>query len=414
VRKKKKKELKSPLSPFTKGGQRGVNKIILVITLISTLCLFLWSSPSKAGEVIILEGMAAIISGNTVVARDKAIDDGLRKAVEQVVGTMVSSSTMSQNYEIIHDKIIARTTGYVENYSILSEREEGNIYKVKIKAEVGKANLMDDLRALGLLHDLKEKPKVMVLIDERISDAQSIMPWENVGQSESTIMEKLINAGFNVVDPQTVRANIKRDAALRIFEGDQRAAKAEGLKYAAQVVITGKAYARNAGTIAGTSMKSLKATLIARVIRTDTGNVISAKSETATQLHIDELQGGTLAIKQASEKIAGDLMNDIIRQWTIEAYGFQEITLMLSSLSYQQLSTIKGVLQKETQGVKSVHQKSFTGMVAELTLDYQGKSSNLADVLAVKKFTGFRLEPTNVTPNRVDVKLIPISAPAKK
>ena len=80
--------------------------------------------------------------------------------------------------------------------------------------------------------------------------------------------------------------------------------------------------------------------------------------------------------------------------------------MMFTGLSYNQLLTIKRVLEKETQGMKGVHQKSFIGNVAELTLDYGGKSSNIADELASRKFNGFRLEPTNVTPNRVDVKVI--------
>ena len=39
-------------------------------------------------------------------------------------------------------------------------------------------------------------------------------------------------------------------------------------------------------------------------------------------------------------------------------------------------------------------------------LDYGGKSSNIADELANRKFIGFRLEPLNVTPNRLDVKAV--------
>lgn len=39
-------------------------------------------------------------------------------------------------------------------------------------------------------------------------------------------------------------------------------------------------------------------------------------------------------------------------------------------------------------------------------LDYGGKSSNIADGLANRKFTGFRMEPTNVTPSRVDIRAV--------
>jgi hypothetical protein len=64
-------------------------------------------SISQAGELVLAEGQAAIIAGNTVIARDKAIDDALRKAVEQTVGAVVSSGTMSENFKVVHDRILA-------------------------------------------------------------------------------------------------------------------------------------------------------------------------------------------------------------------------------------------------------------------------------------------------------------------
>jgi len=379
--------------------------------LFCTLVISLWAlvSAAMAGEMITADGFAAIIGGNTVIARDKAVDDALRKAVEQAVGTMISSDSMTENYKVIHDKILARTSGYVEKYKILSEGPERDLYRVRVQAEIGNADLTSDLNALGLLHVMVEKPKVMVIIDEKMGGLYEATGSDAVGQAESTIMEKLINAGFNVVDAATVRSNISRDKALRILEGDNKAAAAEGLKYGAQVVISGKAFSKSAiSRIRGTNMQSIQATIQARVIRTDTAKVIASKSATGAQAHIDEMQGGALAIKEASEKLADELIEMIVKQWSGEVYGrSQEITVMINGLtSYQHLAAVKKILEKETQGVKAVHQRSFAGGVAELAIDYGGKSSNIADDLSNRKFRGFRLEPTNVTPHRIDVKAI--------
>ncbi|MBA4374223.1 MAG: hypothetical protein C0402_15335 [Thermodesulfovibrio sp.] len=376
---------------------------------ILAISFWIFVSAGMAGEMITADGFAAITGGNKVIARDKAVDDALRKAVEQAVGTMVSSDTMTESYKVIHDKILARTSGYVEKYKILSEGPEGDLYRVRVQAEIGRADLTSDLNALGLLHVMVEKPKVMVIIDEKIGGLYGTTGSESIGQAESTIIEKLINSGFNVVDADTVRANISRDKALRILEGDNKAAAAEGLKYGAQVVITGKAFSKNAITsIRGTNMQSIQATMQARVIRSDTAKVIASKSATGAQAHIDEMQGGALAIKEASEKIADELIEMIVKQWSGEVYGrSQEITVMINGLvSYRHLAAVKKILEKETQGVKAVHQRSFTGSVAELAIDYGGKSSNIADELSHRKFSGFRLEPTNVTPHRIDLKAI--------
>jgi hypothetical protein len=379
--------------------------------LLVLIFLFLWpqSGWTQQPEFVITEGVAAIVNKAVAPARDKAIDDALRKAVEQAVGTLVTSDTLTEQYKVISDKILAQTTGYVQRYKVLSEKAEGDLYRVKIQAEVGRANLMNDLRALGLLHALAEKPKVMVIMEEKVAGVFGTTAWEDVGQAESTIMQRLIAAGFTVVDPQTVKSNITRDQALRILEGDTQAAAAAGLQYGAQVVISGKAFSKNAGgRIQNTQLQSLQATLQARVIRSDDAKVISSRSEQGRQVHIDEVQGGALAIRDAAGRMADVMIADILALWRSEAYGrTKEITLVITGLvSYRHLTAIKQFLEKEMQGVRGINQRSFLGGAAELMLDYGGKSSNIADELANRKFTGFRMEPTNVTPSRVDVKAV--------
>ncbi len=385
-----------------------LNSVVACGILLLALHSLIFAAPTSA-EMITAEGVVAITGENMAIVREKAIDDALRRAVEQAVGTLISSDTMTNNFQVVHDKILAQTSGYVKSYQIIKEEGLGQEFRVTVMADVGRENLQRTLDALGLLHQLKEKPKVMVLIEEKVGGLYGTTAWENVGQAESTIMERLMAAGFNVVDPAQVRANIPRDKALRMLEGDQKAAAAAGIQYGAQVVITGRAFSKNAGAkLLGTQMQSIQATLQARVVRSDDGRVISSRSEQGTKAHIDEMQGGALAIKEASEKLSDTLTNDILGSWKKEVYGrSQEVTLVVSGLvSYRHLTAVKSFLESNLQGVKAVHQRSFTQGTAELMLDYGGRTSFVADELANKRFTGFRLEPTNVTPNRVDVQAI--------
>lgn len=385
-----------------------LNSVVACGILLLALLSLIFAPPASA-EMITAEGVVAITGENMAIVREKAIDDALRRAVEQAVGTLISSDTMTNNFQVVHDKILAQTSGYVKHYQIIKEERIGSEFRATVMADVGRENLQRTLDALGLLHQLKEKPKVMVLIEEKVGGLYGTTAWENVGQAESTIMERLMAAGFNVVDPATVRANIPRDKALRLLEGDQKAAAAAGIQYGAQVVITGRAFSKNAGAkLLGTQMQSIQATLQARVVRSDDGRVISSRSEQGTKAHIDEMQGGALALKEASEKLSDTLINDILGSWKKEVYGrSQEVTLVVSGLvSYRHLTAVKSFLESNLQGVKAVHQRSFTQGTAELMLDYGGKTSFVADELANKRFTGFRLEPTNVTPNRVDVQAI--------
>ncbi len=253
------------------------------------------------------------------------------------------------------------------------------------------------------------KPKVMVVMDEKVAGIFGTTGWETVGQSESTLAEKFLAAGFPVVDPQTVRKNVPREKALRLLEGDQKAAAVAGLQFGAQVVVTGKAISKNAwGKLLGTNMQTLQAVVQAQAVASDDGRVLATRSAQSSKAHIDELQGGVLAIQEASREVADGLIADLLPTVGREIAGrSQEITLIISGLvSYRHLNFVQSFLEREVQGVKSAQLRQFTQGTAEIALDYAGQSSRIAGELANRKFTGFRLEPTDVTPNRLEVRAV--------
>jgi hypothetical protein len=256
----------------------------------------------------------------------------------------------------------------------------------------------------------QEKPKVMVVIDEKVAGVFGTTGWETIGQAESTLASKLIAAGFQVVDSQTVRRNIPRDKALRLLEGDERAAALAGLQFGAQVVILGTAISKNVGgKLYGTNMQSLQATVQARALWSDDGRVIATKVAESSKAHLDEVQGGVLAIREATNEIAEAFTSALLAtSVNREAPGVpQQITLSITGLvSYRHLSFIQQFLQTSVQGVKTVQMRQFTQGTAELGLDYAGRTDMIAAQLANQAFTGFRLEPTSVTPNRLDVRAI--------
>lgn len=387
----------------------------ITITLLFFLCnhllLFLTANQCRAlaTMTVTAEGVAAVINNSQAAAREKAIDDGLRRCVEQAAGSIVTTETFSSGYRVLQDQVLTNASGYIRRYKIISERTEAQLYRVKIQAEVGKTNLMTDLKALGLLQILAGKPKIMFVIDEKVAGLFGTTAWETIGQTESTLSEEFINLGFTVVDPQIVKANITKQKALDLIAGNDQAAAAAGLQVGAQIVIVGKALSKNAGgKIFNSQLQSLQAVIQARVVRTDNAQVIGARSSRTSKAHLDEAQGGTIALESAAHQLATLLAQDITTKWRGETYGRnREISMHLSGLvSYRHLSFIRNFLVKEIEGVKAVHQRSFLAGVAELSLDYSGKSSHIADRLANHKFRGFRLEPVQVTLNKLVLNVI--------
>ncbi|MEJ2096483.1 MAG: hypothetical protein P8Y38_04940, partial [Deltaproteobacteria bacterium] len=57
------------------------------------------------------EGVGVIVDNNTAQAKDQAVQDALRLAVEQAAGIMVASETLVQNYEVLRDQIYSKSQG---------------------------------------------------------------------------------------------------------------------------------------------------------------------------------------------------------------------------------------------------------------------------------------------------------------
>ena len=119
-------------------------------------------------QVVNVEGYGNIFQGEKLIARDAAVKDALRNAVEQVVGTMISSQSKVENYQLISDVIYSKSQGFVQKYEIISEAPEGSTYHIKVKAFVSKSGVKDKLMALHLLMVQQNMPRVVVFLKQNI------------------------------------------------------------------------------------------------------------------------------------------------------------------------------------------------------------------------------------------------------
>ncbi len=94
-----------------------VNLILITLFLISQQP----AQETGSGEVTIVEavGDGSIVQGDLAKARDDAIENALRNAVEQTVGMLLSSETITKNFMTIDDRIYSRSTGYVQRLSLI-------------------------------------------------------------------------------------------------------------------------------------------------------------------------------------------------------------------------------------------------------------------------------------------------------
>jgi len=388
-------------------------KNIIVVTLVIGF-IFALEFKSKAQQqttqTVISKGVATIFGDDKGLARDQAIDDALRKAVEQTLGTFVQASTLVQNNMVVEDNILAWSDGYVRSHRIMSEGlADASTYEVTIEAEVELANLKNDWDSIQNLLNRMGNPRLMFMIEEQnIGQSTNRFDYLSVDMNitETTLLDKFIQNRFECVDPATVRQNIQQDQALAILQGDTQLASAIAKQLGAEVIITGKAFAKVATGINLGGMKSCQANVTARVIKADVATVIATGSQHAAYPHIDEVTGGTEAIKKATNKLADDLMTKIAQKWKDEFYRATTVKMIVHGVnSFDQINNFKNTLKFLIRGIKDVYTREMKESMVELDVKITGNADQLARELERKDLDRFQVKIVGLTMNKITLQL---------
>ena len=94
-------------------------------------------------QTVEAKGLASMKEG-TATAREQAIQNALRNAVQQAQGVMLSGSSGTFG-EALNSALSTKTHGYVRSYEIIDEDKKRGDYVVLIVAEVDTAPLLSDI-----------------------------------------------------------------------------------------------------------------------------------------------------------------------------------------------------------------------------------------------------------------------------
>ena len=132
---------------------------------------FVYPLDSSAGREIVktveTEGTCFISNDDITPARERAIDDSIKKAVQYVVGTLLSEDVVSEKSDVIDSNIYSKSKDYIQDYRILGESAEDGLYRVNIRAKLSLENIEHDLRMLGVMTDERQSEEhapMMVVI----------------------------------------------------------------------------------------------------------------------------------------------------------------------------------------------------------------------------------------------------------
>lgn len=353
-------------------------KPIRSILWIMFVCVLFSASLSFAQDeleykTVVADGVSALVPGKQIDrAYDEALLDAKRNAVNMGIGVLVNSETIVENYQLISDRILTKSAGYVRKFKVISRNREGDLYRVVISAEVALADLHSDLLAVQILKEEKGYPKLMLIGVEKTGDDP-----KNSVSAQTAIEEILIDKGFDLVDESQVELIKARDVALH--PDDLGAAAALGERFGAQIIVVFQALADYEGTsnAYGLPLNSYRGNLDARIIYTDTADLLGSVNGSDYASAEGKPVAVRLAFQRAARKTAPLIIEKILQDWQKHT---NKLELVVRGLSYSEMKKLKDQIQM-FRGVKSVAAPELLKGVAIFHIQADLLAENLADKL---------------------------------
>lgn len=161
--------------------------------------------------------------------------------------------------------------------------------------------------ALTLSFAQDKKTKIILLIAEQNIEGPQRAWWASeidLSTTEATLAKKLIEGGFEILEPSNLTKIIKQDRAFRMMNISQGSSVKLGNLSRANYVVLGKAIASSGGNVPHSSMRSCFANITAKLIRVKGGKVIAYLDAAGNSAHMDVITGGREALGNAGEDLA--------------------------------------------------------------------------------------------------------------
>ncbi len=364
---------------------------------------------SALAEWIVSEGSGSVENGDIAEAKETALHDAERNAIERAIGAMVESESLVENYVLIKDRIFTRVEGYVKKLQIIEEKCDKTQCKVKIKAEVGSRDLADDVAALVRVLPKMNYPTVAIAV--RLNGLnQELRPVEaDLSRiAEDTLIGLFKAKGFIVVEQESIQRERERQARLFKAAEDRFKEAIEEVSDNAQLFISGEAAVQDAGPSPfNDRIHAYSAVISARAMDTATGAVLSSYSAEASVPSHSFVSGARKALLKAADKLGEKIAHDIVKVWLDACYNAHNVKLIVEDIPFSSLARIRHAIEEKISGVSSVSQRSYMRKRAVLVVRWRNCNiQRLAEKLSEIMIADFgHLEVLEADGNRLRVRL---------
>ncbi|MCE1227114.1 MAG: flagellar assembly protein T N-terminal domain-containing protein [Geobacteraceae bacterium] len=344
------------------------------------------AAADQSGGSVEVEGYASIVGGRKDLAREAALQNAFRRAVEQVVGVALESKTVVKDAELLNDKIFSKSRGFIKTYRVVGEKVEADAYRLSIFASVSRHKLEQGLDDAGLLIRKMGKPRIAVVVMEQNGYGDA-MPG---GVVENSLLASLGKRGYALVDRQAMLAveheKVKQpgDHAAAVV----RAAAAGG----AEIVIVGQAVARSTSALSGTNLRPVQVTVTCRAIEVDSGELLATVTATQQALHVNPATATAEAFEKAAAELSVGLQRQMLAAWTKRLTGLRTLHMTVSMIPHADIRRLQDALKEQVGQIEEVHDRGYRDQQLRLDLEVTGGFKDVIDGLATLRPEGASLK----------------------
>jgi len=340
-------------------------------------------------------------------AKDEAVAQALRTAVEEACGVFLTTQSKTDDYKAVYDKVIANAVGYVREHKVDTVTVAQGVTTVKVRARVSTRKFQEDWASVAHTVNQENNPRVVVAIVEAVHQAAAGPTYEvkEGGKVETMVESFFLAKGISLMDKNTAAKTQKRDILLAAIKDDVDSVASLGARFKADVVVLGKAVAKFGKElkIAGQTMYQYTAGLNVRVVQTDSARVLAVKSFGPFTVNTMQKGGGEdKALAKLADDCSPKLLAAVIEAWRKRANVSRTVELSITGMDFQTWKTFKAEVSK-IRGVQAVRLREITQSVANIDIEYRYGNEGLADRLTELKKV--KLKVTEITSNRLRLKI---------
>lgn len=381
--------------------------LVTFLLLVAPLSPVLTQS-DEGSRPLVVTGSGPAPSREVADARDLALREALRSAVEQAVGRLLPAQRIVRYYPLLGERIFDRSMTYVQDYQIVHETKGPQLCRVTVQTTLHMDRLRQDLQQLGLFLTDAERPTVVVLVAEKPGPKAPWVWWwrtsppEQQGLAFTQAIGRVFSArGLVVLSPSSLLDKLPQDQTYQEPLLGDGPGSALGKALGARIVVAGEvSHQPAAGGSPATASGSLRA------LRSDSGQLVTQAAATIPVQPTPEQPSPGHGFTALAERLGSQLADAILAPVITGGKAAREVTVrVLGVRSYGDLLRIKEYLQ-EAPGVTRVDQVQLQGAQGSVTVVFSGGIEEVGRALQGRDFGAFTTSTDSVGEDSITVSIM--------